>query len=620
MQNTTNPNQQFYTKNSETFPKMSENSSANMNTDKTTPKKNKFKNIFAVAAFVILALGGAMGVLISQRQATTPGEDVKVVTPNAPTSQPQAAPVAEVQSCTMQFEVFPVIGDIKCLDKKLYDAQGEPMEAGSALTRGEEYEYVISLIATNLTPGKVILNDVIPAPLEFSRVAPENEVNIINDPSAGTIVANFGQLDNEEVSLRFFVTLPIDAEPMSNVENIAKVYTVEDLDADLTPPVNANQCSVTHTVLPEGIAQCDSKQAFTDFNGTQLDPESEINPGDEFVYRITVSAEKTTTGPVVINDVLPDDLKFIDDPENDPRIVENPENTLTIDLGGDTGDQPMIAGDEEIIEFKVQLASSPTEDVFENSATVITNEDTENPSVCSIPLNLKKYSCNSECTTDANCKTIGENYTCHETSNGDKFCRYIGNEDNLECKSPLCGDGVIQEGEACDDGNDVDTDDCRNDCTLPKCGDGVVQEGEACDDGNNVDTDSCKNNCTLPNCGDGILKSPEQCDDGNNISGDGCNANCNVENSTPTPTPAPGCNELCVQNADCSNTAHICVTTADGSNRCRLDKYVDSTTCTVPAQPTLPPQLPETGPADWMNWLKAGLATLGIGTALFLLL
>ena len=92
---------------------------------------------------------------------------------------------------------------------------------------------------------------------------------------------------------------------------------------------------------------------------------------------------------------------------------------------------------------------------------------------------------------------------------------------------------------------------------------------------------------------------------------------------TPTPTPAPGCNDPCFSNADCSNSSHICVTTEDGTNRCRLESSTDSASCTPPQateQPQLPTTLPETGPEDWMRWLQAGLVTLGIGTFLFLLL
>jgi cysteine-rich repeat protein len=59
--------------------------------------------------------------------------------------------------------------------------------------------------------------------------------------------------------------------------------------------------------------------------------------------------------------------------------------------------------------------------------------------------------------------------------------------------NPICGNGILENGEACDDGNDINTDGCRNDCTLPACGDGIVDQGEACDDGNTNNSDSCRN-------------------------------------------------------------------------------------------------------------------------------
>ncbi len=127
------------------------------------------------------------------------------------------------------------------------------------------------------------------------------------------------------------------------------------------------------------------------------------------------------------------------------------------------------------------------------------------------------------------------------------------------CVEPGCGDGIVQEGEDCDDGNPDDTDGCTNDChervscpegghspghpaycsaacpcseglgdcdgdaqcvhglvcgtdngprfgfaadvdvcVVPGCGDGVVQDGEDCDDGNLDDTDGCLSDCTMP--------------------------------------------------------------------------------------------------------------------------
>ncbi len=102
------------------------------------------------------------------------------------------------------------------------------------------------------------------------------------------------------------------------------------------------------------------------------------------------------------------------------------------------------------------------------------------------------------------------------------------------CAAPICGDGNLDPGEECDDGNNVDGDGCSAVCTVePFCGDGNLDPGEECDDGNNVDGDGCDANCKveLPQafCGDGNLDPGEECDDGNNVDGDGCSATCTVE-------------------------------------------------------------------------------------------
>ena len=62
------------------------------------------------------------------------------------------------------------------------------------------------------------------------------------------------------------------------------------------------------------------------------------------------------------------------------------------------------------------------------------------------------------------------------------------------------------------------------------CGDGILDFGEQCDDVNFNNHDNCLNSCQSPACGDGFLWiGNEQCDDGNNANGDGCNATCNFE-------------------------------------------------------------------------------------------
>jgi cysteine-rich repeat protein len=159
-----------------------------------------------------------------------------------------------------------------------------------------------------------------------------------------------------------------------------------------------------------------------------------------------------------------------------------------------------------------------------------------------------------------------------------------------------CGDGIVCGTEECDDGNRTDCDGCSPDCTLesglrcgdgvrnaacgeecdppsagrcdaqchriPYCGDGIVDPGEACDDGNTNDCDTCTNRCTLvTGCGDGVVCGTEQCDDGNPSSCDGCSATCTLESGfrcgdglvdmacgeecDPPGPGTPECNYLC---------------------------------------------------------------------------
>src|SRR6185436_13302175 len=78
------------------------------------------------------------------------------------------------------------------------------------------------------------------------------------------------------------------------------------------------------------------------------------------------------------------------------------------------------------------------------------------------------------------------------------------------------------------------------------CGDGVLQTGEECDDGNATPGDGCSGLCTIEPgytcptpgqpciytvtqvCGNGQIEGQEQCDDGNKNDGDGCSAGCQV--------------------------------------------------------------------------------------------
>jgi cysteine-rich repeat protein len=97
----------------------------------------------------------------------------------------------------------------------------------------------------------------------------------------------------------------------------------------------------------------------------------------------------------------------------------------------------------------------------------------------------------------------------------------------LDCTLQVCGDGFVGPGEACDDGNDIPDDACTNTCGLPGCGDGILQDGEECDDGNLADTDACLSSCLVATCGDlAVQEGVEECDDGNDIETDACLPGC----------------------------------------------------------------------------------------------
>jgi cysteine-rich repeat protein len=130
------------------------------------------------------------------------------------------------------------------------------------------------------------------------------------------------------------------------------------------------------------------------------------------------------------------------------------------------------------------------------------------------------------------------------------------------CISNSCGDGVVDQGEVCDDGNIINGDGCAADCkSAEACGDGVTnrEAGEVCDDGNTVAGDGCSRDCRSNEvCGNGItdLAKGEVCDDGNTHAG-ACSGDakpCDSSADCVSGTCAPdGCSSDCKSNETCGN-------------------------------------------------------------------
>ena len=172
----------------------------------------------------------------------------------------------------------------------------------------------------------------------------------------------------------------------------------------------------------------------------------------------------------------------------------------------------------------------------------------------------------------------------------------IGNVGSNIQKTTVCGNGITETGEECDDGNTINGDGCSSTCTTETstyapstgtatietpssgsgggiqytgpaiCGNGNIDVGEDCDDGNTTDGDGCSSTCgkevsayapstgvgnvgtqfsgsggslqysgagslqdlQVHFCGNGITETGEECDDGNKTNGDGC-SNCTLD-------------------------------------------------------------------------------------------
>lgn len=129
-----------------------------------------------------------------------------------------------------------------------------------------------------------------------------------------------------------------------------------------------------------------------------------------------------------------------------------------------------------------------------------------------------------------------------------------------QAATPVCGNGVSEAPEQCDDGGTISGDGCSSTCMIEAvCGNRIAEPGEDCDQGNvttvgcsatcqfvpgalcgngavgpgefcdpALTPTNCNGDCTFSICGDGKIGPGEQCDGRAAVKN--CNANCRFSN------------------------------------------------------------------------------------------
>ena len=142
------------------------------------------------------------------------------------------------------------------------------------------------------------------------------------------------------------------------------------------------------------------------------------------------------------------------------------------------------------------------------------------------------------CNTNNDCAAVGGTCARYDTQKT-RSCNAAGTANQCQfggwsaCR-PIgsCGDGKVDQGESCDDGNRNNNDACTNACQVNICGDGIInagaeqcdlgtQNGGSCPDGADYGSTclACTTSCQQVAqsggyCGDKVINGPEQCEIG----------------------------------------------------------------------------------------------------------
>lgn len=478
----------------------------------------------------------------------------------------------QVAACSVTLKTA-ATGTATCKGKTAYtlDESGQEVAIAdkAALDPGTVFYYKVKVQSAGTTAQPIIFEDLLPKGIEYvEQVYPlQGITSEVNADGSTMLSGSLGILGTtatvgkpEVVYVRYKVKVATTATPGTYTNNAQ----IKNGDAD---PIACTKHSVI--VPPNGVATCVSKEMHSSplsatVVNSKINEGSSIDQGTEFYYRVKLSASSMTAGSVTVSDSIPSNLELVN-----AGSFTNNSGILSKTLDAFSG--------EKVLEFKVRVKAGNAGSTVTNEASVTTTKGSTNTVVgeaykCNSSFQVSKYECDSGCSSDAQCKTANNDYTCDNSS---KKCRLSSNVESTTCQPKA-------EEYACNSAC-TSNDQCASVNSAYVCT--STNEGMRCRRDANKSSESCQTPTT----------------------------------TTTTTSSTVGCNKACSTNADCSNSSHICY-----SGVCRLETNVESTTCSRPAaaagQPALPEELPQTGPEDWVNWLKAGLVTLGVGAILLLLL
>jgi len=308
------------------------------------------------------------------------------------------------------------------------------------------------------------------------------------------------------------------------------------------------------------LARQDTISVDVDLTLTKTDAVDPVAPGSPIVYTLTVTnvVNRLITG-VRISDALPSSVTFVSS-SCGSQAYNAMTHTVTCNIGN----------------LAASAATTATITVLSTTTGTVNN-------------------------------------TATATSNGDELTPANNTDTEATTVMLLCGNGQVNPGEVCDDGNGTNGDGCNNDCRRSNgedctmdnqcssgvcdptsgvcepantCGNGRREGSEVCDDGNTTPNDGCEPTCLLsigepcnndnqcdsdecdtqgsgecvPNgtCGNNVLNAGEICDDGNTTNGDGCDNNCRLSNGEDCTNDNQCSSGVCDPTSDVCEPANVC--------------------------------------------------------------